>query len=90
MNSQEAIHGELVKTVISRIVDVTTNFPRVILEELSLAALVNVLFLLRGEFGSVGDYGSTQRALRHLVSDTLYWEYPKPIRTDIAANAQVN
>ena len=87
---QQAMHAELVKTLIARILDITSNFQKPILEELSLAGLVNLLFLLRGEFGSLGDYASTQRALRHLVSDALYWKYPEPISLEIPANAQLN
>ena len=37
------------------------------LDNLSLAAVLNLLFLLRGEWGSVGDYITKQRALRTLL-----------------------
>lgn len=40
---------------------------------LSLAALLNLLFLMRGEWGSIGDYLTTQRALRATVGDDLLW-----------------
>jgi hypothetical protein len=45
--------------------------------QLSLAALLNLLFLLRGEWGSIGDYGTTQRAVRELVGDELLWAEPQ-------------
>ena len=44
---------------------------------LSLAGVVNLLFLLRGEWGSIGDYVTTQKALRELVGDELLWAEPK-------------
>ena len=52
---------------------------------LSLAALVNLLFLLRGEWGSIGDYVTTHRALRGLIGDELLWAEPlksEPISPD--------
>jgi len=52
--------------------------------DLSLAAVLNLLFLLRGEWGSLGDYVTTQRALRALVGDDLLWAEPKkPIPASI-------
>jgi hypothetical protein len=45
--------------------------------QLSLASLLNLLFLLRGEWGSIGDYGTTQRAIRALVGDELLWAEPQ-------------
>ena len=45
--------------------------------QLSLASLLNILFLLRGEWGSIGDYGTTQRAIRALVGDELLWAEPQ-------------
>jgi hypothetical protein len=45
--------------------------------QLSLAALLNLLFLLRGEWGSIGDYVTTQRAIRAVVGDELLWAEPK-------------
>jgi hypothetical protein len=44
---------------------------------LLLAALLNLLFLVRGEWGSIGDYVSTQRALRATVGDELLWADPQ-------------
>jgi hypothetical protein len=44
--------------------------------DLSLAAALNLLFLFRGEWGSVGDYITTQRALRTLFGDDLLWAEP--------------
>jgi len=44
---------------------------------LSLSAVLNMLFLLRGEWGSIGDFATTQRALRAIVGDDLLWSEPK-------------
>ena len=44
--------------------------------QLSLAGVLNLLFLLRGEWGSIGDYVTTQRAIRALVGDELLWAEP--------------
>lgn len=44
---------------------------------LSLAALVNLLFLMRGEWGSIGDFVTTQKALRASVGDDLLWAEPQ-------------
>jgi hypothetical protein len=44
---------------------------------LSLGALLNLLFLMRGEWGSIGDYFTTQRALRATVGDDLLWADPQ-------------
>ena len=44
---------------------------------LSLAGLLSLLFLVRGDWGSIGDYVTTQRALRATVGDDLLWADPK-------------
>jgi hypothetical protein len=44
---------------------------------LSLAGLLNLLFLVRGEWGSIGDFVGTQRALRATVGDELLWADPQ-------------
>jgi len=44
---------------------------------LSLCALLNLLFLIRGEWGSIGDFVTTQKALRASVGDDLLWAEPK-------------
>ena len=39
--------------------------------QLSLACALNLLFLLRGESGSIGDYLTTLKAIRETVGDDL-------------------
>jgi hypothetical protein len=38
---------------------------------------LNLLFLMRGEWGSIGDYVTTQRAIRVLIGDDLLWAEPQ-------------
>jgi hypothetical protein len=88
--NQKVIAADLSKNVVSRILEATPNIPRSVLEEMSLAGLLNVLFLLRGSYGSVGDYMTTQRALRHLVGDDAYWSWPEVTKIEVTENAAVN
>jgi hypothetical protein len=44
---------------------------------LSLAGVLNLLFLIKGEWSSLGDYVTTQRALRAVVGDELLWAEPQ-------------
>jgi len=88
--NQNVIVAELSKNIISRILEATPNIPKTVLEDMSLAGLLNVLFLLRGSYGSVGDYMTTQRALRHLVGDHAYWCWPEVTKVEVTENAAVN
>jgi hypothetical protein len=47
---------------------------------LSLGELINLLFLMRGEWGSIGDYATTLRALRAGVGDDLLYAAPQEPR----------
>jgi len=49
------------------------------LGHLSLNALLNLLFLVRGEWGSIGDFVATQQALRALLGDDLLWDEPEKL-----------
>lgn len=73
----KAILAELSKTIVSRILEATPDIPKNVLEEMSLAGQLNILFLLRGSYGSIGDYVTTQRALRRLVGEEAYWRWPE-------------
>ena len=44
---------------------------------LSLGRALNVLFLLKGEWGSIGDYWTTYQAVRALIGDDLLWSEPQ-------------
>ena len=71
--SRELIHTELLKTVRSRINSVLPIPDDV---QMSLACALNLLFLLVGTHGSIGDYSTTYRAFRALVGDKLLWADP--------------
>ena len=45
--------------------------------QISLAQLLNVLFLLKGEWPTIGDYVTTQKAVRALVGEQLLWAEPQ-------------
>jgi hypothetical protein len=51
------------------------------LTHLPLGEVLNLLFLLRGELGSIGDFMTTFRALRATVGDDLIWAEPSKSRT---------
>jgi hypothetical protein len=44
---------------------------------LSLGGVLNLLFFLRGEWGSIGDFFTTHKALRAIVGDDLLWAEPQ-------------
>ena len=44
---------------------------------LSLGRAMNLLFFLRGEWGSIGDFMTTHQALRAVVGDDLLWADPQ-------------
>jgi len=66
------------------------ELPKESLEDLPLAVLLNLLFLLRGEWGSLGDYMSTQKGLRTLVGEKLFWNGPQLEQPEIPAGELVN
>ena len=45
--------------------------------DLSLGRAMNLLFFLRGEWGSIGNFMTTHQALRALVGDDLLWLEPQ-------------
>jgi len=71
--SQERIYAQLLKTIRTRI-DAVIKLPDD--TQLSLAGALNLLFLLQGGWGSIGDYVTTFRALRATVGDDLIWREP--------------
>jgi hypothetical protein len=71
--SRKKIHAEFLKAIRARI-DALIELPDD--TQLSLASALNLLFLLRGAWGSIGDYGTTLNALRAAVGDDLIWAEP--------------
>ena len=53
------------------------DLPKVTLETFSLASLLSLLFLIKGETGILGEYYSTHRALVELTGRELYWKWPE-------------
>jgi len=43
---------------------------------LFLAAALNLLFLVRGEWDSIGEYMTTLKALRIIIGEELLWARP--------------
>lgn len=71
------VHAYFLKSVSKRITDTIPELSKEALENLPLAVLVNLLFLLRGEWGSLGDYVTTQKGLRAVVGEKLFWNSPQ-------------
>jgi len=72
-----ALHAYFLKSVSQRLTDAIPELPKEALENLPLAVLLNLLFLLRGEWGSLGDYVTTQKGLRAMVGEKLFWKGPQ-------------
>ena len=74
---KQAVYQYLLKVTYKRLEQTIPGSSEGAFAHLSLAAVLNLLFLLRGEWGSLGDYVTTQRALRALVGDDLLWAEPQ-------------
>lgn len=77
-----SVHTYFLKSVSKRITDAIPELPKEALENLPLAVLLNLLFLLREEWGSLGDYVSTQKGLRAVVGEKLFWNSPQQERPE--------
>ena len=75
--ARQAVYQCFLKSACKRLEQAIPGSSQNAFAELSLAAVLNLLFLLRGEWGSLGDYVTTQRALRALFGDDLLWAEPK-------------
>jgi hypothetical protein len=74
---KQAVYKYLLKATHKRLAQAIPGSEEGAFAHLSLAALLNLLFLLRGEWGSLGDFMTTLRALRALVGDELLWAEPQ-------------
>jgi hypothetical protein len=74
---KQTVYQHILKTAHKRLEQAIPGSSEGLFAHLSLAAVLNLLFLLRGEWGSIGDYVTTQRALRALVGEDLLWAEPK-------------
>ena len=74
---KQAVYQHILKTAQRRLEQTVPGSSQGTFAHLSLAGLLNLLFLLKGEWGSIGDYVTTQRTLRALVGDELLWAEPE-------------
>jgi len=72
-----SIHDLLVSRLVRQ-----CKLPEELVQPLAVGHLLNVLFLCRGEFGDVGDYGTTARALYELIGSDGLWKPPIVISDD--------
>ena len=75
-NVRQSVYESILRTTIKRLEQAIPGSGGAF-AQLSLAALLNLLFLIRGEWGSIGDYMTTQRAIRAIVGDELLWTEPQ-------------
>jgi hypothetical protein len=78
-NARQNVYQSILKTANKRLEQAVPGSSEGTFSHLSLAGVLNLLFLLRGEFGSIGDYVTTQRAIRALVGDELLWAEPQKV-----------
>ena len=84
------VYSYFVKSVSKRITEAIPELPKEAIANLSLAVLLNLLFLLRGEWGSLGDYVSTQKGLRTLIGEKLFWDSPQLEQRETPAGGLVH
>jgi hypothetical protein len=76
-DTKQILHQYFLKATQKRLTQAIPGSDETAFAQLSLAAVLNLLFLLRGEWGSLGDFITTQRALRAVVGDDLLWSEPQ-------------
>jgi hypothetical protein len=76
--SRERIHAQLLSLMRARL-DALIKLPDD--TQLSLAGALNLLFLLRGDSGSIGGYFTTLKVLQETIGDDLVWAEPLKVPT---------
>jgi hypothetical protein len=76
-DTRQNVYQHISKAANRRLEQAIPGSPEGAFAHLSLAAVLNLLFLLRGDWGSIGDYVTTQKALRALIGDDLLWAEPQ-------------
>jgi hypothetical protein len=76
-NTKQVVYQRVMNALSKRVQDSIPELAESDLAQLSMAGILNLLFLLRGEWGSLGDFVSTQKALRALVGETMFWGSPQ-------------
>ena len=74
---RQHIYQSILKTANRRLEQAIQGSSEGAFAHLSLAVLLSLLFLMRGEWGSIGDFVTTQRAIRATVGDDLLWADPQ-------------
>ncbi|MFY9908491.1 MAG: hypothetical protein WCF22_03790 [Candidatus Sulfotelmatobacter sp.] len=78
---RQHVYQSILKTANKRLEQAIPGSSEGVFAHLSLAASLNLLFLVRGEWGSIGDFVTTQRAIRATIGDDLLWADPQqPMR----------
>lgn len=73
---RQSVYQHIVKTATTRLEQAIPGSEGAF-AHLSLAAVLSLLFLLRGEWGSIGDFMTTHKAVRAIVGDDLLWAEPE-------------
>lgn len=73
----KGIHGLLVSRLVRQ-----CKLPEEVVRPLAVGHLLNILFLYRGEFGDVGHYETTARALYELIGFDGLWKPPIVVSDD--------
>ena len=76
-DARQNVYQSILKTANKRLEQAIPGSSEGAFAHLSLSALLNLLFLIKGEWGSIGDYVTTQRAIRALVGEELLWAEPE-------------
>jgi hypothetical protein len=74
---RQKVYQHILKTAHKRLEQAIPGSTEGAFADLSLAALLNLLFLLKGEWSTLGDYVTTQKALRAVIGDDLLWAEPQ-------------
>jgi hypothetical protein len=82
MNTRKQAYDQLRKLVsnrVARALDMTDKE----LDGLSLAQLINMLFLLHGDGGSTGNFSVTFGTVMELIGADLLWHDPETVSTAV-------
>ena len=84
------MHALVSRVIVNRILDACKDIPRASLEGMSIASQLDLLFLVRGHYGSIGSFWGTQKAVMFLVGEEEYWRWPEEAEAKTSASTAVN
>jgi len=84
------VYRQIMKALNKRLEQTLPGASEGMFSQLSLCAGLNLLFLIKGEWGSLGDYITTQRALRLLLGEDLLWSSPQEQQPSVPAGTLVH